>query len=263
MHMSLVHFALDDGVGILTLDNPPLNLVTRQLTRDLEKALAVLEANRNVRAVVVCGAGSRAFSAGSDIKEFPSLMDRGTVVEEKLSFENEVFSRLAGLSQPTLAAIVGLALGGGAELALCCDYRIVSAGARIGFPEIHLGTAPGSGGLSRLPRLIGPSRAMALLLDGRQIGADEALGIGLANEVVETSRCLDVAVARARQWAARASTAARAIKQGVLHAGRDEICDEVNASLEVSRAIFATADMREGVAAFLEKRSPRFRAIES
>jgi enoyl-CoA hydratase len=260
MHMSLVHVALDNGVGLVTLDNPPLNLVTRQFTRDLEKALAVLETNMDVRAVVVCGAGSRAFSAGSDIKEFPPLMDRGTVVEEKLSFENAVFSRLAGLRQPTIAAIVGLALGGGAELALCCDYRIMSVDARIGFPEIHLGTMPGSGGLSRLPRLIGPSRAIALLLDGRQVGPDEALGIGLVNEVVETPRCLDVAVRRAREWATRASIAVRAIKQGVLQAGSNEICEEVNASLEVSRAVFATADMREGVAAFLEKRSPRFQS---
>jgi len=258
--MSLVRFALNDGVAIVRLDDPPLNLITRQLTRDLAETLAVVEANGDVRAVVVCGAGPRAFSAGSDIKEFPSLMDRGTVVEEKLSLENEVFDRLAGLPQPTVAAIVGLALGGGAELALCCDYRIMSADGRIGFPEIHLGTVPGSGGLSRLTRLIGPSRAMTLFLDGRPIGADEALGIGLANEVIETSRCVEVAVTRAREWASRACVAARAIKQGVLQASREKISAEVKASLEVSRAIFGTADMREGVAAFLEKRSPRFQS---
>ena len=149
--MSLVRFGLSDGVGIVTLDNPPFNLVTQALTRELDEALAVVEANQDVRAVVVCGAGSQAFSAGSDVKEFPALMDRGTVVEEKLSPENAVFDRLASLPKPTIAAIVGLALGGGAELALCCDYRIMGADARVGFPEIHLGTVPGSGGLSRLP----------------------------------------------------------------------------------------------------------------
>jgi enoyl-CoA hydratase/carnithine racemase len=241
-----------------TRDGTPLNLVTRQLTRDLGETLAVVEADQNVRAVVVCGAGSRAFSAGSDIKEFPALMDRGTVVEEKLSAENEVFGRLARLPKPTVAAIVGLALGGGAELALSCDYRIMSVDAQIGFPEIHLGAVPGSGGLSRLPRLIGPSRAMALLLDGRPIGANEALGIGLTNEVIETSRCVEAAVTRASEWAARAGVAVRAIKWGVLQGSREEMSAEIEASLEVSRAIFATADMREGVAAFLEKRSPRF-----
>ena len=114
--MSLVHLALCDGVGILTLDNPPLNLMTRELTHDLMDTLRVVEAISDVRTVVVCGAGPRAFSAGSDIKEFPSLMARGTVVEEKLSFENAAFERLAGLPQPSIAAIGGLTLGGGAEL---------------------------------------------------------------------------------------------------------------------------------------------------
>jgi len=256
--MRLVNLALCDGVGILTLDNPPLNLMTRELTHDLMDTLRVVEANREVRTVVVCGAGPRAFSAGSDIKEFPSLMDRGTVVEEKLSFENDAFDRLAGLAQPTIAAIGGLTLGGGAELALCCDYRIMSADARIGFPEIHLGAMPGCGGLSRLPRLIGASRAMGLLLDGNPIGAHRALEMGLVNEVVQDSP-IEGAIARAKEWASRASVAARAIKQGVLQASRAKIAAEVKESLDVSRAIFATSDMREGVAAFMEKRSPRFR----
>jgi enoyl-CoA hydratase/carnithine racemase len=255
--MSLVRLALRDGMGIVTLDNPPLNLITRQLTRDLGETLAVVEANSDVRTVVVCGAGSRAFSAGSDIKEFPSLMERGTVVEEKLSFENDAFDRLAELPQPTIAAIGGLALGGGAELALCCDFRIMSADARIGFPEIHLGAVPGSGGLSRLPRLIGASRAMGLLLDGNPIGARQALEIGLVNEVVQDSP-IETAIARAKEWASRASVAARAIKQSVLQVSRAKTAAEVKKSLDVSRAIFATSDMREGVAAFLEKRSPRF-----
>jgi enoyl-CoA hydratase/carnithine racemase len=255
--MSLVRLTLRDGVGIVKLDNPPLNLITRQLTRDLGDVLAVVEANSDVRTVVLCGVGPRAFSAGSDIKEFPGLMDRGTVVEEKLSFENDAFDRLARLPQPTIAAIGGLTLGGGAELALCCDYRIMSADARIGFPEIHLGAVPGSGGLSRLPRLIGASRAMGLLLDGNPIGARRALEIGLVNEVVQDSP-IETAVGRAKEWAGRASVAARAIKQGMLEVSRVKIAGEVQESLAVSRAIFATSDMREGVAAFLEKRSPRF-----
>ena len=114
--MSLVRFVTKDGVGVVTLDNPPLNLFTRQLTRELGEVLTAVERTTDVRAVVVCGTGSRAFSAGSDIREFPALMERGTVIEEKLSLENEVFERLAGLPQPTIAAISGVALGGGAEL---------------------------------------------------------------------------------------------------------------------------------------------------
>jgi enoyl-CoA hydratase/carnithine racemase len=133
----------------------------------------------------------------------------------------------------------------------------MSADACIGFPEIHLGAVPGSGGLSRLPRLIGVSRAMGLLLDGNPIGASRAFEIGLVNEVVQDSP-IETAIARAKEWAGRASVAARAIKKGLLQVSRPKIAVEVTESLDVSRAIFATSDMREGVAAFLEKRSPHF-----
>ena len=133
----------------------------------------------------------------------------------------------------------------------------MSADARIGFPEIHLGAVPGSGGLSRLPRLIGVSRAMGLLLDGSPIAASRALEIGLVNEVVQDSP-IETAIARAKEWASRASIAARAIKQGLLQVSRATIAMEVKGSLDVSRAIFATSDMREGVTAFLRKRNPHF-----
>jgi enoyl-CoA hydratase len=256
--MTLVQLEIADGVAVIRLDNPPLNLFTRQLTKALGDMLAAIAADADVRSVVVSGVGTRAFSAGSDIREFPRLMERGTVVEEKLALENEVFDRLAWLPQPTIAAIEGVALGGGAELTLCCDYRIISRSGRIGFPEIHLGTVPGSGGLSRLPRLINPGTAIALLLDGQAIDARRAQEIGLVNEIAEPSRCLEAAIARARQWASRPGLAARAIKQAVLQATREPARGEIAASLEVSRAIFATADMREGVAAFIAKRPPRF-----
>jgi enoyl-CoA hydratase len=256
--MMLVRLEITDGVAVINLDNPPLNLFTRQLTKALGDVLAAIAADGDVRSVVVSGAGTRAFSAGSDIREFPQLMALGTVVEEKLALENEVFDQLAWLPQPTIAAIDGVALGGGAELTLCCDYRIISENGRIGFPEIHLGTVPGSGGLSRLPRLINPSTAIALLLDGRAIDARQAQEIGLVNEIVEPSHCLEVAVARAREWASRPGVAARAIKQAVLRAAREQATAEIAASLQVSRTIFATADMREGVAAFMAKRPPRF-----
>jgi enoyl-CoA hydratase/carnithine racemase len=257
--MSGVALDIEDGVGVVCLDNPPLNLFTRELTRNLGEVLSRVEADDTVRAVVVTGAGTRAFSAGSDIREFPDLMDSGRVVEDKLALENEVFDRLARLPQPTIAAIVGVALGGGAELALCCDYRIIDDAGRIGFPEIHLGTIPGSGGLSRLPRLINPGIAMRLLLDGEPVDARQALDIGLVNEVVEGPRLMAVARSHARLWASRPAGAVRAIKRAVHGPWRDQVSAEMIASLEVSRAIFATEDMREGVAAFREKRKPRFR----
>src|SRR5262249_32866837 len=154
---------------------------------------------------------------------FPALMEQGTVIEDKLAFENATFDRLARLPMPTIAAILGVALGGGAELALCCDYRIMSETARIGFPEIHLCTVPGSAGLARLPRLINPSTALALLLDGNAIEARRALEIGLANEVVGPSTCLDCALGRAREWAKRPGIAVRAIKQAVCAGSRAQV----------------------------------------
>jgi enoyl-CoA hydratase len=256
--MTLVQLEIGDGVALVRLDNPPLNLFTREVTRELGAVLAAIENDDRVRSVVVAGGGTRAFSAGSDIKEFPVLMAQGTVVEDKLALENAVFDRLARLPVPTIAAIVGVALGGGAELALCCDYRIMSENGRIGFPEIHLGTVPGSGGLARLPRLVNPSTAIALLLDGNAIDAKRAYEIGLVNEVVEASRCLDHAIARAREWASRPGIAVRAIKQGVGQRAGEQVTAEIEASLEISRTVFATADMREGILAFTEKRKPRF-----
>ena len=257
--MSLVQLEIDDGVAVVRLDNPPLNLFTREMTRDLGEVLGAIETDKRVRSVVISATGVRAFSAGSDIKEFPDLIEQGTVIEDKLALENATFDRLARLPIPTIGAILGVALGGGAELALCCDYRIMSETGRIGFPEIHLGTVPGSGGLARLPRLINPSMAIALFIDGYPIDARRALEIGFVNEVVEPSRCLESAIVRAREWASRPAVAVRAIKQAVYGGTRDQVTAELVSTLDVSRAIFATADMLEGVSAFTEKRHPRFK----
>jgi enoyl-CoA hydratase/carnithine racemase len=257
--MSLVAVEVRDAIAVIHLDDPPLNLFTRQMTADLGESLKEVAGNESVRVLVVSGRGPRAFSAGSDVREFPELMDRGSVVEEKLEQENIVFNRLAAMKQPTIAAISGAALGGGAELALCCDYRIMDEGAMIGFPEVLLGTVPGSGGLSRLPRLVNPSRAIGLFLDGRPISAARALEIGLANEVVTDGTSLVCALERASLWATRPARAARAIKCSVLETSRNAVLEEIAASLAVSRAIFASDDMREGVAAFIEKRAPRFK----
>ena len=257
--MSTVHLDIEDGVALVRLDNPPLNLFTHELTRQLGVVLETIGADDTVRAVVVAGAGTRAFSAGSDIREFPALMASGRVIEDKLALENAVFDRLATLPQPTIAAIVGVALGGGAELALCADYRVMDEAGRIGFPEIHLGTVPGSGGLARLPRLINPSTALQLLLDGEAIGASRALSIGLVNEAVAAERCLDAAMERAHKWASRPGRASQAIKRTLQDLTRDQVSAEMIASLELSRTIFATDDMQEGVAAFQAKRKAEFR----
>jgi enoyl-CoA hydratase len=159
----------EDGIAVLRLNNPPLNLVTLEMTRQLGEALSTLADDRGVRAIVLAGAGERAFCVGSDVREFPMLRDR--VVATKLHRENEVWNRLEDLPQPAVAAIHGWALGGGLELALCCDLRVMEEDARIGLPEIRLGVFPGSGGPIRLVRLIGQSRAKPVVYFGDPITA--------------------------------------------------------------------------------------------
>jgi enoyl-CoA hydratase len=246
----------EQGVAQLTLNNPPLNLVTLGMTERLIEALEELEREDAVRAVVVTGAGEKVFCAGSDVKEFADVRDR--VVEKKLARENEAFGKFESLSKPVIVAIEGLAYGGGCEISLACDLRITGEGAKFALPEVKLGVVPGSGGLFRLPELVGPARAMKLMYLGEPIDAREAERIGLVNEVVPDgearSRALDVA----RRISRGPKEAVAAIKRGVresLHSGRE---DSVRLTLELSDHLFKTEDCAEGITAFFEKRDPSF-----
>ena len=247
---------LEQGVAKLTLNNPPLNLVTLEMTERLLEALDGLEGDDAVSAVVVTGAGDRAFCAGSDVGEFADVFDR--VVEKKLARENEAFGRFESLSKPTVAAIEGLAYGGGCEISIACDLRITGQGAKFALPEVRLGVVPGSGGLFRLPELVGPARAMKLMYLGEAIDASEAERIGLVNEVVPDGEALARALDIARSISRQPKEAVAAIKRGVresLHSGRK---DSVRLTLELSDHLFKTEDCAEGILAFFEKREPRF-----
>jgi len=247
----------EDGIALLRLNNPPLNPVTVEMTRQLGEALAALADDSTVRAVVLAGAGDRGFCAGSDVREFPALRERA--VEAKLGRENDVWTRLEELPQPTVAAIHGWALGGGFELALCCDLRVTDDDATLGLPEIRLGVFPGSGGPIRLVRLIGQSRAKALVYLGDPITAREAERLGLVHRVVPRGQAAHAALDLARRLAAQPAQAIQASKR-VMRAADSLPRDAAIAfALEESGRIFRTDDMMEGVAAFLEKRPPRFR----
>jgi enoyl-CoA hydratase len=247
---------LAGGIAKLTLNNPPLNLVTLEMTEQLMDALDELERDEAVRAVVVTGAGEKAYCAGSDVKEFADVRDK--VVEKKLARENEAFGRFESLSKPAIAAIEGLAYGGGCEICMACDMRVMAEGARVAFPEVKLGVVPGSGGLFRLPELVGPARAMQLMYLGDPIGAREAEEIGLVNEVVPDGEALPRALDVARSISRQPKEAVAAIKRGVkesLHSSRE---DSVRLTLELSDHLFKTEDCAEGIQAFFEKREPRF-----
>jgi enoyl-CoA hydratase len=227
------------GVGKLSLNNPPLNLVTLELTQQLMESLDELERDDSVRVVVVTGAGDKAFCVGSDIKEFPAVRDR--VVEKKLAKENEAFDRLEFLSKPVIAAIEGMAYGGGCEISMTCDLRIMADDAKIGLPEIKLGVVPGSGGLFRLPRLVGPARAMELMYLGKFLNAHEAERIGLGQEIARSPKA-----------------GLAAIKQAVRESRVLSHDAALQLTLQLSEQLFKTTDCEEGIEAFFQKREPKF-----
>jgi enoyl-CoA hydratase len=252
--------ALDLGrVARLTLVNPPLNLVSQELLEELRAALDVLASAGpgDVRAVVVTGSGERAFSAGSHVGEFEA--QRGPSGRVRHELESGVGRRLAELPMPTIAAIEGNALGGGLELALCCDLRIASGGARLGLPEVRLAVTPGAGGTQRLPRVVGPARALELILTGRVLSAAEAERIGLVNEVVPAGAAVARATAIAEEIATRGPLAVREAKRLIGLAMEVDIDAGLAAELDASDRIFASDDMQEGARSFFEKREPDYR----
>jgi enoyl-CoA hydratase/carnithine racemase len=243
-------------ITTIRLENPPLNLVTVELTRKLDRALAAIEADREVRCVIVTGTGERAFCAGSDVKEFESL--QGRVGDGKLLLEKAVYRRLARSSVPTIAAIQADALGGGLELALCCDLRVADERSKLGLPEVRLGVMPGSGGTQRLPRIVGIAKAKELILMGEIISASEAAAINLVNRVAAAGQALDQAMTMAETIAARGPVAVREAKQALDAAGDMPLDEGLARELDASERIFASQDMLEGAHAFFEKRPPRF-----
>jgi enoyl-CoA hydratase/carnithine racemase len=244
------------AVTTIVLDNPPLNLVTGEMMERLDAALDAIAGDGAVRAVVVTGAGSRAFCAGSDVKEFESLA--GRVAQGKLLYEKYVYRKLAELAVPTIAAIEGDALGGGLELALCCDLRVAGASARLGMPEVRLGVIPGSGGTQRLPAVVGPARAKELILVGELIDAERAERIGLVNAVAPAGEALATATGMAERIAARGPVAVREAKRLIERARDLDLDAGLAAELDASDRIFASSDMLEGARAFFAKRPPGF-----
>jgi enoyl-CoA hydratase/carnithine racemase len=245
-----------DGVAVLRLDNPKVNALSAELLRQLATAAEDLRADPP-GAVVVTG-GDRIFAAGAEITEFRSTESPSEVITRaEAELIGQLFLRalnaVADIPRATIAAISGFALGGGCELALACDFRIASEKARLGQPEILLGIIPGGGGTQRLPRLIGPARAKDLIFTGRQVRADEALEIGLVDEVVPPDEVLERSLERAAALAAGATVA-----QGLAKRAIDRGLDiTLNGGLDLEQRlfadVFATDDARIGVQSFLDQ----------
>ncbi|WP_431153228.1 enoyl-CoA hydratase/isomerase family protein [Acidovorax facilis] len=258
--MSTTFLSVDirDRVATLTLTNPPLNAVTLGMTRELGAVLDRLAVDPEVGAIVLTGAGGRAFCCGSDIKEFPGLVAEGGIVSRKLATENAVYGQVAHFPKPTVAAIERLALGGGLELASGCDLIVASADAKLGLPEVKLGGFPGSGGTVRVTRRIGVGRAAELMLLGDPIGAEQALAWGLINRIAAPGHVLDEAQALAGRMARGPAQAMFACKRALRDAGDLPEEAAIENSLRLSEALSRTSSFTEGVTAFIEKRPPAF-----
>lgn len=253
-----VRCLVKDGIATLTLDNPPLNVVFRGLTEALDRALHALERDPAVRAVVLTGAGTRAFCAGSDITEFRPLMEPGLIVPGKLALQHAVFGRLDDFPKPTVAAVNGLAFGGGLEIAVCCDLIVADGAARFALPEIKLGVFPGSGGPVRVTRRVGEGRAKELMFLGEPIDAATALAWGLVNRVAPPGQALEAALALAATLAQRPPLALALCKQAI-DLSFDTTEDEaMRRALPLSDRVFSSKEAQEGVRAFFARETPQF-----
>jgi enoyl-CoA hydratase/carnithine racemase len=255
--VTLVRVELAERVATVTLDRPEaLNAISTELALELAAAVEPLGVDPEVRAVVLTGAGERAFCVGADLKQRAGFDDHGWFVQRE-AFRRG-FAAVRRCPLPTVAAVAGFALGGGTELALACDLVVAAEDATFGLPEVRLGLVPAGGGTQLLARRVGRSAARDLVLTGRRVGAAEALALGLADRVVAPAAVLAAATALAAEIAANAPTAVRMAKWA-LEVGADL---PLEAAMEVEdqawRRAVLSQDRREGIAAWVEKREPQW-----
>ena len=255
----LVHLEIKDGIAIVTINNPPMNVLNSQVTAQLKQIISKVNEDPQVITIILTGAGDRAFMAGADIKEFPDWMNiEKDELKTKVTANHQVFNMIDHLPKPTIALLNGYTFGGGCELALACDIRIAEDHAQIGLPEVKLGLFPGGGGTQRLPRLVGKAKAKELMFLGEPITASIALDIGLVNQVVPKGEGMTAAKSMAQKMSQYSLQALSRIKQAVNNG--EDLAFESAIELEVDlfADIFGTDDVKEGVQAFIEKRPATF-----
>ncbi|HET8741610.1 MAG TPA: enoyl-CoA hydratase-related protein [Gaiella sp.] len=246
-----------EAVALVTIDNPPMNALSSALLEELETEIDALDADEGVRAIVLRGGGERAFVAGADIKEFPTLRESAGEGGSARGIQ-KVGHRMDASRTPFVAAIHGYCLGGGLELAMCCDIRICSDDATLGQPEIQLGLIPGGGGTQRLPRLVGHGRAMYLNLTGNFLDAETAYAWGLVEQVVPAGQLDEATFAIADRIAARSPHAVAVLRE-LARTTRDLPLEEgLRREADAFVRCLRSEDGAEGVAAFIEKRPPTF-----
>jgi enoyl-CoA hydratase len=243
-----------DGVGLIQIDRPERrNALNLAIKRELATEISLLEANRKISVIILTG-GNKYFVAGTDIAEMSDM----TSEDHARLNTNSVFVRLRSCTKPLIAAVEGYALGGGFELAMTCDMVIAGENAKFGQPEIRVGIMPGAGGTQAMSRAAGVQRTIKYLLTGEMFGAKEAMSIGVISEIVPDGTATDRAIALARTIASMPRQAVRSIKRCARNAESQPLDAALAQEREAFVALFGTPDQREGMAAFLEKRTPRF-----
>jgi enoyl-CoA hydratase len=253
--------AIADGIAVVTLNRPE---AMNALSRKMKEELAILfrkdlVLSDEVRAVVLTGAGEKAFCAGADLKERSVETPPPASFYEQQQATHALFNDIAGFAKPLIAAINGVAFGGGMELALCCDIRIAAETARLGLTEVKLGVIPAGGGTQRLPRLIGAARAKELIFTGAALTASEALQHGIVSRVIAGDALHDEATALARDIAAQPPLAVRFAKRVIDQGQETDLRSALDYELYAASILFDTDDRKEGMKAFIEKRPPDFK----
>jgi enoyl-CoA hydratase/carnithine racemase len=257
MNYTAIRYEAADGVATITLNRPDVhNAMNNPMRAELLELFVRLRSDEAVRAVVVTGAGERAFCAGADIREFlePPVPTRFREERKRLDFRRE----MDRCPQPIIAAIRGFALGGGLELALASDIRIAAEDAQLGLTEINLAIIPGGGGTQRLPRLVGRGKALEMILTGMRIPASDALRIGLVERVVPVAELLPAAQALAKSIAEKAPIALRYAKEAVVSGLELPLADGLRLENDLATLLRTTEDRVEGARAFVEKRKPKW-----
>jgi len=248
-------FEQKGAVGIVTINKPKANQLSHEVFEGMRKQIDAIEMNREVKAVVITGSGDRIFSAGADLSS--GFGDFGPV--DFLKRGQDVWNKVEDCAKPVIAALNGHALGGGCELAIACHFRFLKKGARIGLTETNLGIMPGYGGSLRLPRLVGRSKALEIMLLGRQVEADEALAIGLVDRICDEGKVLEEAIAFAGELAKRPPLSVKAILKLVSASPGLSPDQHLKVEREELGRLFTTKDMMEGMTAFAQKREPEFK----
>ena len=245
-----VQLEVDAGIGTIRLNRPPMNALNVAVQEEIRAAAQEATQRSDVAAVIVYG-GEKVFAAGADVKQM-STMSYQDMVDRSAALQSSL-SAVAAIPKPTVAAITGYALGGGCELALCCDFRVLGESARLGQPEILLGIIPGAGGTQRLPRLIGTARAKDLIYTGRFVDAAECLAIGLADEVVPDMDVYEAAVRRVKRYVGGPAYALRAAKEAIDRGVEVGLASGLEIERMVFTGLFATRDREIGMTSFVEK----------